>query len=63
MLMPTTGYKLVPVLTLPYGTVTYYYQVDCDKETALSSRYHVSKYPTIKYIQVRAGKNHFWSNF
>lgn len=26
-------------------------KVDCDKETELSGRYHVTKYPTIKYVQ------------
>ena len=26
-------------------------KVDCDSESALGSRYHITKYPTIKYIQ------------
>jgi len=26
-------------------------RVDCDKETSLGSRFHITKYPTIKYVQ------------
>jgi hypothetical protein len=45
-----TGCKLIPNVG---SIITFAIQIDCDRETDLSGRYHVSKYPTIKYIQVR----------
>jgi hypothetical protein len=45
-----TGCKLIPYVG---SIITFAIQIDCDRETDLSGRYHVSKYPTIKYIQVR----------